>query len=130
MALFRVDKEILLNELDVSSGYFRKRKKNSYIGKYCNGCGSGWNAVLVPNSIYGLDIRICCCIHDYDYEVGHTEENRKVADTKLEANINKIIDLYDKWWYPTRLAKARAKKYRLAVNKFGASAFNYSGEIL
>jgi hypothetical protein len=69
-----------------------------------------------------------CCIHDEDYEIGGNEDDRKIADNRLHDNIDIIIDLFDRWYYPTMLAKLRANTYRTAVRRAGAGSFNYNAE--
>ena len=115
----------LKEKLIVPDGFWdtweRKRKG-------CNGCGTGWNKYLVPNTVYGLNIRIVCCIHDEEYERGGTEEDKVIADNNIHDNIDIIIGLYDHWYYPTKLAKARANTYRFVVQQAGDSAFNFKGK--
>ena len=124
MGLFEVDIEILKKNLIVPDGFWEKWEENK---KNCNGCGTGWNKYLVPNTIYGLNIRIVCCIHDEEYEIGGTQEDKDRADDNIHDNIDIIIDLYDKWYYPTRPAKLRANTYRFAVQQAGDSSFNFKG---
>lgn len=127
MHLFQVPLEKLKEHLIVPDGFWETWEEKR---KSCNGCGTGWNKYLVPNTVYGLNIRIVCCIHDEDYERGGTEEDRKLADERIHDNINIIIDLYDEWYYPTKAAKLRADTYRLVVQKMGAGAFNYKEELI
>ena len=126
MYLFQVDIEILKKKLIVPDGFWETWEEKR---KSCNGCGTGWNKHLVPNTIYGLNIRLACCIHDPAYEKGGTEEDKNIADENLHDNIEIIIDAFDRWWYPTRLAKRRADTYRFAVQQAGDSSFNYKKEI-
>lgn len=126
MHLFEVDLEILKKKLKVSDGFWDTWEEKR---KDCNGCGTGLNQYLVPDTVYGLNIRIVCCVHDNDYEKGGTEEDRKLFDENLHDNIEIIIDCYDKWYYPTKAAKLRADTFRLFVRKFGNSSFNYVDEV-
>ena len=89
----------------------------------CNGCGSGWNAKLVPDRIYGLDITEVCCIHDYMYEVGKTAAAKEQADRVFLINLLRVIEAKKAWWFPHFLARRRALKYYEAVKNFGDSAF-------
>lgn len=126
MHLFEVDLKILKKKLIVSDGFWDRWEEKR---KNCNGCGTGLNQYLVPDTVYGLNIRIVCCVHDDDYDVGGTEEDRKLFDENLHDNIEIIIDCFDKWYYPTKMAKVRADTFRLFVRKFGDSSFNYTDEV-
>ena len=89
----------------------------------CNGCGSGWNAKIVPDTIYGMSITDVCCIHDFGYEVGKTIEDKESADRAFLNNLLRKIDANPHWWYPKRLARIRAKEYYEFVKYFGGTAF-------
>ena len=89
----------------------------------CNGCGSGWNAKLVPDTIYGMSIKDCCCIHDYGYEIGKTIEDKQREDRAFLNNTLRKIDANTWWWYPKRLARIRAYEYYKVVDRFGGTAF-------
>lgn len=89
----------------------------------CNGCGSGWNAKLVPDTIYGMSITDVCCIHDYGYEIGKTIEDKEREDRSFLNNLLRKIDINPKWYYPKRLARVRAYEYYLVVKHFGGVAF-------
>jgi len=95
--------------------------------KECNGCGSGWNAKLVPDSIYGLNIKDCCCPHDYDYETGQSIEDKKAADRRFKNNMFRKIEADDNIFRDNIFVKSlmyrRAKTYFKFVKEFGASAF-------
>ena len=88
-----------------------------------NGCGSGWNAPLVPDTIYFVSIKECCKYHDYAYSVGTTLEDKEKADREFLNNMTRVIKSIDKWYYPTRLALWRAKNYYHMVKWFGGAAF-------
>ena len=92
--------------------------------KDCNGCGSGWNAKLVPDTIYGVDIRPSCCIHDDRYEIGGSDKDRLEADREFLINMLETINKKKAWWYPTKLARLRVMDYFSAVRDYGDSAFN------
>jgi hypothetical protein len=57
------------------------------------GCGPGgvgdW---LVPDSIWGLNIKPACFIHDYMYAVGETEEDKRWADQVFLSNMLQMVD--------------------------------------
>ena len=89
----------------------------------CNGCGTGWNSKLVPDTIYWVSITPACCIHDYMYSVGKTNEDKCVADRVFLNNMLRIIESVTEWYYPTALARRRALKYYEAVVSFGSTAY-------
>ena len=97
----------------------------SFIINGCNGAGSGWNAKIVPDTIYGLNIRICACIHDHAYSVGGTQIDKQLADDEFLHNMLTIINNYKRWWYPHFLARHRAMTYYHAVVKHGKDSFNF-----
>jgi hypothetical protein len=89
----------------------------------CNGCGTGWSASIIPNTIYFLNIKECCCIHDYMYEAGSTIEHKKEADRVFLNNMLRIINDKEAWYFPHFLARYRAIEYYNAVVNFGGAAF-------
>lgn len=88
-----------------------------------NGCGSGWLAKLIPNTIYGVSIREACRRHDYSYEVGKTAEDKIIGDNQFLLNLLAIVEDADKWYYPTKLARLRAVDYYSAVRDHGDKAY-------
>lgn len=88
-----------------------------------NGCGAEGHIDFIPDTIYGLCICEACKIHDYMYEVGINDKDKAFADDMFYHNLLFIITSYKKWYYPTFLAKIRAREYYLAVSNFGHSAF-------
>jgi len=88
-----------------------------------NGCGSGWTANLIPNTIYGVSINPACVIHDYAYLVGRTIQDKEQSDREFLNNMIRLVEAKDVWYYPTSLARRRALKYYEAVTFFGGTAF-------
>ena len=94
----------------------------------CNGCGSGWSAKLIPDTIYGMSIRHICCIHDDRYEtVNKSIEHKEMSDREFMNNMIREINEDTKWWRNNNLVKklmrSRAYKYFQAVDNFGGSAY-------
>ena len=93
----------------------------------CNGCGpSGWKNNLVPETIYGVNIKLACQIHDVMYFNGLTKSDKMFADEFFEKNMNIIFDSlpWYKWHrYLNPLRRRRAHKYYLAVKWFGEKSF-------
>ena len=84
----------------------------------------------VPDTIFGLSIKMACCIHDDRYSRGGNESDRRKADEEFLYNLLTIIHSFDKWYYPHWLARHRAMTYYDAVVRYGAGSFNYTEEVL
>ena len=84
----------------------------------------------VPDTIFGLSIKMACCIHDDRYERGGTKDDKYKADNEFLSNMLSIINSYEKWFYPHWLARHRAMTYYDAVVRYGAGSFNYTEEVL
>jgi len=88
------------------------------------GCGTA-KSWIVPDTIYGLNIKPVCCIHDYDYFKGRTQGDRERADYRFLRNLMEAIDQAPGFVngllrMPRR---RRALKYYEAVNAYGDDAF-------
>lgn len=89
-----------------------------------NGCGTrGLIGLLVPDTIYGLDVSEACRIHDFQYAVGSTPEEKDSADRAFINNLLRIIDANTKWKWLRKLRAERARTYYHAVCNFGGPAF-------
>ena len=96
--------------------------------KDCNGCGAGWNAKLVPDSIYGMGIKDVCCIHDDRYSIEFKSiKHKQMSDREFLNNLIRKIDADTKWWRNNflvkKLMRSRAEKYYKAVDVFGGAAY-------
>lgn len=92
------------------------------------GCGTE-RSKAVPDTVYGLSIKPACCIHDYDYSVGKTDQDKIDADYRFLRNMLAIINnapgtINALLRMPRR---RRALKYYEAVNRFGHGPF-WSGK--
>lgn len=89
----------------------------------CNGAGAAgrWISSLIPNTMYGLDCVEAFDIHDYDYHVGISWDDKDRADRRLFENLLILINHAGGWlqW----LRRRRALKYFEAVHHHGAEAF-------
>lgn len=64
----------------------------SVLATICNGCGAANAKVdFVPDTCYGLYVGYACFIHDFDYNVGTTEADRRFADERFRNNLLKLI---------------------------------------
>lgn len=91
--------------------------------KICNGAGAAgqWISSIIPNTMYGLDCTEAFNIHDYDYQVGASREDKERADRNLLINLLMLINhkggllMLPRQW--------RAMKYYEAVQLLGDEAF-------
>jgi hypothetical protein len=96
----------------------------------CNGCGSelDLSGTLVPDTIYGLDIRTKCCIHDFMYKYGLTWTDKIFADVIFLYNMVAVI--LNKGGILTIPRLFRATKYFVAVARVGDRSFEFDKEII
>jgi len=94
----------------------------------CNGCGpGGWKGMLVPDNLLGCDINECCDIHDYEYAVGTTEEERLIADLRFLENMMICIENDHTELTLTITRRELALGYFMAVRGHGARYFSATG---
>lgn len=81
------------------------------------GCGEGSKGILldVPEFVFHDD----CCLHDYLYNLGGTERDRKAADDQFYDAMKRSAG-HDPLW------KFMAWAYYRAVRTFGTRFFNYT----
>lgn len=109
-------------ELYAPEGYWQTLPE--VLKQITNGCGtSGWKGALVPDTIYLLDIKPACNIHDYMYAAGLTLAAKKEADRVFLNNMLRIIDAAGGCSLLRMLRRRRAKIYYEAVHHFGGPAF-------
>ena len=85
----------------------------------CNGCGPKGGVVPVPEWTFTA----CCDHHDFQYWIGHREEDRLRADQQFyRAMIRDTMrkSRWTRWWY-----RMMAWTYYKAVRRWGASSFYY-----
>jgi hypothetical protein len=115
---------IIPRYIECSSAYRELALDDIELFKIVNGCGAaGSKFDFVPDTILGLPIKHACYVHDFDYHVGKTLEDKYAADSRFLDNLLAIIHnesiKFLKW--PRRL---RAMTYYNAVCDFGYEAFN------
>ena len=93
-----------------------------------NGCGpQGWKIDLVPDSILGCPVGEACRIHDVQYAIGHTIQDKDSADRCLLNNLIRLIRARTTTWLAKKLLLRRrlnlAYLYYEAVSHFGGPAF-------
>ena len=81
-----------------------------------NGCGrEGIESVLVPDTIWGLDISPVCRVHDWMYADADTTDEENYADAIFGANLISLIKQKTKSRVLQWLRLRRAYKYVDAV---------------
>ena len=101
--------------------------------KICNGCGTNdWKGRLVPNKIFGMNLKPACGIHDWDYYYGKSWEDKKKGDKRFLNNLEKIeqntpLPFWAVFGFQKRrVIKARQEAciaYYSTVKYLGAGAF-------
>lgn len=87
----------------------------------CNGCGAAGKRDLIPDTMYGLYIGYACLIHDFDYNLGKTEADRRFADERFKRNLLKLIGMDSKLFWPAR--RIRVNTYYESVRICGEAPF-------
>ncbi len=92
--------------------------------KNCNGCGSELNHTnrIVPDTMWGLNVRPCCCIHDDMYERGKTLGDKLFADAVFLMNLT-IMIIYRSSSFMKIPRLLRAGKYFTGVATAGEDSF-------
>ena len=90
------------------------------IKKHCNGCGAK-GGIKVPNTMYGLNVKICCEIHDWMFAKGKTYADFLFANAVFIMNLTIVISNNNLFLAPFRFS--RATKYFLAVQTLGESNY-------
>lgn len=86
------------------------------------GCGPGGvGDFLVPDTIWGLNIKPSCSIHDFLYAFGVTQEDKDLADLVFLDNMIRQVEA-GAWWLKVP-RRHRAVMYYGKVKDFGGSAF-------
>lgn len=98
-------------------------------GSICNGIGAATGlSRLVPNTIWGLDVALAGDGHDYDYYLGGTRKERRIADRVFYHNLRAFI------WVEGGILriprKFRAKAYHKALRLGGWAHFNFNGKAI
>ena len=94
------------------------------IDEMTGGCGpGGFGDMLVPDTMYGLSVKPACRIHDFQYFVGKTLEDKIAADRIFLNNMVRIINANSGLRILRRLRLIRARTYYTFVQCFGGPAF-------
>ena len=93
----------------------------------CNGIGAASGlSKHIPSTIWGLDCKIAGDIHDYDYAIGGTAADRRIADQVFLHNLYVLID--KGCWILKWVRKNRARAYFVALRLGGWLHYKYISE--
>jgi hypothetical protein len=88
-----------------------------------NGCGNDKWKSFVPDSLFGIKIKLACDIHDWMYFFSDVKETeREKADRIFHENLRRIVKAKGKW-YNRHLAYLLVEVYYIAVKRLGSEAF-------
>jgi|AntDeeMinimDraft_6_1070357.scaffolds.fasta_scaffold13169_2 hypothetical protein len=88
------------------------------------GCGPGGvGDYFVPDTIYGLDMKPACKIHDWTFVVWNNKAGFKKANNLFKNNMIRINKQNDGWKLLSKLRLKRIKKYYGAVHFFGEPSY-------
>jgi len=90
----------------------------------CNGAGPQGYGLLVPDTMYGLDLKIVFDHHDFGYDRLNSLLGKELADLLMKVNMDIFIEKHTTRWTFVRatlifLRKQRADKYYFAVDVGG-----------
>lgn len=89
------------------------------------GCGPGkFGNFGWFDSVHGISLKPSCVIHDFEYCIGTTRQQKRDADNRMLSNFLKIINNSGKWILWRVLARYRATSYYNAVVEGGGSSFH------
>lgn len=121
----------LLTAFQIAKNYKLRAPKGFYeillpdlmdiVGK--GGCGPGNKGdYLVPDTIYGLNVKPACVIHDTRYASVSNDNEQYEADKEFLYNMFTLIDKQTKWAFLRWARHRRALKMYEAV-RLGGSKF-------
>ena len=97
---------------------------DSTLALIVNGCGPrGFGDKIVPDKILFLSVKMACIVHDFMYEAGTTESDKKRADEWFLHNMLAIIKKESRFFLIRVLRERLAFGYYQAVSEFGDGCF-------
>lgn len=94
------------------------------VDKHTGGCGPGeYGDYLIPDKILWIPIEEACRIHDWEYYIGETIEDKKQADFNFLMNMLEISYKRSKFRFMRWLRDHLIFQYFTAVYYCGDSAF-------
>jgi len=110
--------------LDYPQGYLNLSPQVK--AEIVNGAGAK-GGIKVPNTMWGLNMIEVFNIHDYDYFMGESEGDKRIADRRMLTNA--IIMICNKRGFFMYARGLRAMTYFMAVAILGKKAFNKGKEL-
>lgn len=93
------------------------------------GCGPGkYGDYLVPDTAWGLSIKLACVAHDYMYAIGLYLNDKEKADLWFLLNMLKIVNTKSKNKTLKVLRRYRVMSYYSAVAEVGGKSFSKAAE--
>ena len=86
----------------------------------CNGAGAK-GGIKVPNSMWGLNMKVVFDVHDFDYYMGESDQDKREADRRMLTNA--IIMICNTRGPLMYFRGMRAMTYFMAVAILGKKAF-------
>lgn len=97
---------------------------NATLAMITGGCGPGrFGDFGWFDTMWGLNVKAACSIHDFEYGVGKTIEDKKKADSRMLENMLRVINTQSKWPWTRVLRRYRATSYYNMVAEGGDAAF-------
>lgn len=110
-----------MTKLNAPDSYYRLDPEIKKL--ICNGMGAKDSSLarLIPNTMYFLDVREAADIHDYEYAIGNSDEDKRRADRNFFENL--LIIINKAGGVLAFFRRRRALKYYEAVHYYGHNAF-------
>lgn len=90
----------------------------------CNGCGAANSRYdFVPDTLVGAYVGYACFIHDWQYHVGITEEDKRQADKDFRENLLVLIKMESASLLVITLRYVLCLVYYLGVKHKGYESF-------
>ena len=90
----------------------------SELAAYGCGPGKGLGDWLVPDTMYLMSVKVCCIVHDLDWEKATSESDLERANERFLINLLRLIDCKSSWILKLP-SRRRALKYYEAVQDIG-----------
>jgi len=93
------------------------------LATYGCGWGKGLGDALVPDTMYGMSVKVCCIIHDMDWRAAQALHDIHRANERFLVNLIALINGKSKSAALRVLRRYRATTYYTAVQEVGARFF-------
>ena len=92
---------------------------NEELNKYGCGPGEGIGDKIIPDTMYLLDVKVCCIVHDIDWEAATSMHDIMRANERFLINLIRLINGESSFGMKV-LRRYRAITYYDAVQDIGA----------